>query len=347
MERSREQRPRAKRSGGSALLFIIIIVLLLAAVVLLVINRARLKASYDELSAEFSALSGQEGVISAPDGGKLISLPELQTWAHEASSLTDMMSRLFPEYMVYTDLSGEIVYRELDPALALNSIDRDGFSAVEGTSFKTYTMPDGSEALAGIDVSVFQGDIDWAAVRAAGIDFAIIRAGLRGYESGTVFEDENLETNLKGATEAGMPIGVYFYSQAATEAEAVEEAEFVLERIEGYEISWPVVFDMEEVNSSTSRTLALSAAQKTDIAIAFCERVKQAGYTPMIYGNMRWFAENMELDRLEDYDKWFAQYFSRPHYPYEYTIWQYTHTGAVDGISGNVDLNIAFFDYSA
>ncbi|MDO4566010.1 MAG: glycoside hydrolase family 25 protein [Oscillospiraceae bacterium] len=328
-------------------MFIIIIVLLLAAVVLLVINRARLKASYDELSAEFSALSGQEGVISAPDGGKLISLPELQTWAHEASSLTDMMSRLFPEYMVYTDLSGEIVYRELDPALALNSIDRDGFSAVEGTSFKTYTMPDGSEALAGIDVSVFQGDIDWAAVRAAGIDFAIIRAGLRGYESGTVFEDENLETNLKGATEAGMPIGVYFYSQAATEAEAVEEAEFVLERIEGYEISWPVVFDMEEVNSSTSRTLALSAAQKTDIAIAFCERVKQAGYTPMIYGNMRWFAENMELDRLEDYDKWFAQYFSRPHYPYEYTIWQYTHTGAVDGISGNVDLNIAFFDYSA
>ena len=205
----------------------------------------------------------------------------------------------------------------------------------------------GITALKGIDVSKYQGNIDWKAVKADGVSYAFIRAGLRGYgASGMISSDPYCEKNLKGASEAGVDIGVYFYSQAISKAEAIEEAEFVLDAIEGYEIKYPIVFDLEEVAAEGARTAGMTAQQITEVTIAFCERIKQAGYTPMIYGNIDWMAEHLILSELTEYDKWFAQYFNKPFFPYEFQIWQYTASGKVDGIKGNVDLNLCFKNYA-
>lgn len=160
-------------------------------------------------------------------------------------------------------------------------------------------------------------------------------------------KDEYCDQNLKGASEAGIDMGVYFYSQAVTVEEAEEEAAFVLDSIKDYDIKYPVVFDMEETGTDNARTAQLSAEQKTDITIAFCEKVKAAGYTPMIYGNIEWMMDHVELERLTQYPKWFAQYFNKPFFPYEFQMWQYTNEGSVPGIEGGVDLNLCFFPAAA
>ncbi len=278
----------------------------------------------------------------------LIPFSTIRGYTDEAQSLTDFISRFYPDCMVYTDIYNEIIYQPVDPSIARNTYDWELLKRDEklGRDLMSYTTKDGAAALKVIDVSEFQGKIDWKKVKADGVAFAFIRAGLRGYESSTVFEDERFEQNLKGANEAGLPVGAYFYSQAATVEEAVEEAQFVLEKIEGYEVSCPIVLDMEEENSAGSRTRDLTPTQRTDIAIAFMDTISAAGHKPMIYGNMRMFAQRLDLTRLVGYEKWFAQYFSRPYYPYEFGIWQYSCEGTVEGISGDVDMNLAFVDYS-
>lgn len=215
---------------------------------------------------------------------------------------------------------------------------------------RTYEPESGNDiSLLGIDVSSYQGNINWNKVKSAGVDYAIIRLGYRGYGTGAVLLDSKYHTNMKNAAAAGIPTGVYFYSQAINEQEAIEEAEMVIKNLRGYDISYPVVFDMEEVNDDPEnvRTSQLTPQQRTDITIAFCERIKEAGYTPMIYGNISWMIMNLEFERLESYDKWFAQYFKQPFFPYEFSMWQYTASGSIDGINGNTDLNMGFFDYSA
>ena len=204
-------------------------------------------------------------------------------------------------------------------------------------------------SLFGIDVSSYQKNIDWQKVKDQGVDYAIIRLGYRGYGTGEVLLDNKFHQNMKGAAEVEIPTGVYFYSQAISEEEAVEEAEMVIKNLEGYDISYPVVFDMEEVNDlpENVRTSDLTAKQRTDITIAFCERIREAGYTPMIYGNISWMIMNLEIERLEDYDKWFAQYYKQPFFPYEFSMWQYTARGTLDGIEGTVDFNMCFKDYTA
>ena len=348
-ERFDNNTPKRKpRRSAAGWIFALLALIAAAVAAFALISRASLDARYKEAEEELKRLRSGEEELVTDTGEMLITRTELKLWADEVASLTELMSRLFPEHMVFTDIAGELVYLPINEQLKLHNFDFEkNLSTDKETGLKSYTGADGTVALKGIDVSVYQGRIDWEKVKADGVQFAYIRAGLRGYESAEVFEDDMLESNLEGANAAGLPVGVYFYSQAANAAEAVEEAEFVLERIADSEITYPVVFDMEEENASTSRTKDLTPAERTDIAIAFCERVKQAGYIPMIYGNMRWFAANMQLDRLEEYDKWFAQYFSRPYFPYEYAAWQYTNKGTVDGISGDVDMNIGFVDYSA
>ena len=204
-------------------------------------------------------------------------------------------------------------------------------------------------SLFGIDVSSYQKNIDWQKVKDQGVDYAIIRLGYRGYGTGEVLLDNKFHQNIKGAAEVEIPTGVYFYSQAITVEEAIEEAEMVIKNLEGYDISYPVVFDMEEVNDlpENVRTSDLTPKQRTDITIAFCERIKEAGYTPMVYGNISWMIMNLEIERLEDYDKWFAQYYKQPFFPYEFSMWQYTARGTLDGIEGTVDFNMGFKDYAA
>jgi len=215
---------------------------------------------------------------------------------------------------------------------------------------RSYEPEEGNDiSLLGVDVSSYQGNINWTKVKNAGVDYAIIRLGYRGYLTGALIMDTKYHTNMKNASAVGMPLGVYLYSQAINEQEAIEEAELVIENLKGYDISYPVVFDMEEVNDDPEnvRTSQLTPKERTDITIAFCEKIKEAGYTPMVYGNISWMILNLEFERLEEYDKWFAQYFKQPFFPYEFSMWQYTPKGRIDGINGDADLNMGFIDYAA
>lgn len=196
----------------------------------------------------------------------------------------------------------------------------------------------------GIDVSKYQGDIDWQKVKADGVEYAFIRVGVRGYKTGEIAPDEMFEKNIKGAYQAGVKVGIYFFSQAVNEQEAIEEAEFVLEQIEPYAdmVEYPIVFDVEKVSSGNGRMNQLTKEERTQVTLSFCERIEEAGYTPMIYGNLEMFSVLIDLEPLEKYEKWYAYYDSSLYYPYDFKVWQYSAEGKVDGIKGDVDLNISF-----
>ena len=196
----------------------------------------------------------------------------------------------------------------------------------------------------GVDVSYYQGKIDWEKVKASGIEFAIVRLGYRGYgEEGKLVEDKLAFENIEGALEAGLKVGVYFFSQAISVEEAREEAEFVLERIEGYDITMPVIYDWEYI-SEEARTADMDRRTLTDCYIAFCEKIEAAGYTPMPYFNTYQSRDLMNLYELERWPFWLALYSSRMTFPYRIEMWQYTDSGKVPGIEGNVDLNLFFVD---
>ena len=200
-------------------------------------------------------------------------------------------------------------------------------------------------SLIGVDVSVHQHDIDWEKVKESGVDFAIVRLGYRGYGSGEPGLDENYEKNIKGAREAGLDTGVYFFSQAINTEEAVEEAELVIKSIKDLDVNYPVVFDWELIGEDSARTDNISVDTLTDCCVAFCETIKNAGYTPMIYQNKRTSIFKLDLNRLKDYEFWLAEYNDEPSYYYDFSMWQYSSDGTVPGIDGRVDMNIAFKDY--
>ncbi len=199
-----------------------------------------------------------------------------------------------------------------------------------------------AETVVGIDVSVHQGVIDWQQVAAAGVDFVMIRAAYRGYKYGQVNADANALANIQGARDAGLLVGVYIYSQAINVAEAVEEAEFLLQMLEGVELDLPITFDWERY-SSDSRTANVSGRTVTDCAIAFCETVRAGEREAMIYFNTTQALEELSLPELTEYPFWLAQYDTTVMFPYRVDMWQYTSKGSVPGVNGNVDLNIGFF----
>lgn len=205
----------------------------------------------------------------------------------------------------------------------------------------TYTGT-GYSALLGVDVSGYQGDIDWQAVKADGVDFALIRVGGRFINSGGLYDDSCFEKNVEGALAAGLKVGVYFFSQAVNEEEGLEEAEYVLERIRGYDITMPVVIDWEYLGGRDARTYGAEPEGITGGIAAFCRRVAEAGYDPMVYFNSYCGYVKMDLRRLADWGFWFAQYTEVPAFSYHFSMWQYTNRGQVDGISGEVDMNLCF-----
>ena len=200
------------------------------------------------------------------------------------------------------------------------------------------------ESINGIDVSSYQGEIDWEAVKASGIDFAIIRGAMRGYESGKLVEDTFARANLEGAIAAGLEVGVYIFSQATSPEEAAEEAAFLLDIIKDYEITMPVVYDWEQVHVDTARTAEVDAETLTACALEFCRIVEEAEYTPMVYFNRYQALHLMDLAQLKQYDFWLAAYTDRMNYPYKVKMWQYTDSGKVDGIQGPVDVNVWFLE---
>ena len=195
----------------------------------------------------------------------------------------------------------------------------------------------------GIDVSSYQEKIDWEAVAASGVEFAIIRAGYRGYTAGKLSEDTYFHQNMQGAIAAGLDVGAYIFSQAITEEEAIEEAEMVLAMVEPYRLTMPIVFDWENVDSSSARTNKLSKAVLTNCAIAFCERVEQEGYEASVYFNQYLGYVRYNLEDIADRNWWLADYNAVPAFYYGgYELWQYSSDGTVPGIKGRVDMNVQF-----
>lgn len=246
----------------------------------------------------------------------------------------------------------EIVFQNENPVDEINidSKNTDTNSDMVQPAKNSYSFytdkEDMSTSIAGIDVSEFQGYIDWQQVKNYGIEFAFIRIGCRTYDDGQIIFDERFKENLYSADRAGIKTGVYFFSQALTVEEAIEEADAVIEAIEPFNITYPVVFDWEVIDEDYARTDYITVESLADCCIAFCERIKEAGYTPMIYQNKSTLLFKVDLPRVQEYDIWLAEYNDEPTYYYDFKIWQYTDTGYVSGISTAVDLNISFKDYS-
>ena len=194
----------------------------------------------------------------------------------------------------------------------------------------------------GIDVSKWNGNIDWNAVKNSGISYVIIRCGYRGSSEGKLIVDPKFESNIKGATSVGLKVGIYFFSQAVDEIEAVEEASMVLGQIKNYKISYPVFLDVE---ASGGRGDKIDSATRTAVCKAFCQTIQNAGYTAGVYSNKTWLEGRLDAGALNAYKIWLAQYAAAPTYKGRYDLWQYRSNGNVSGISGNVDMNISYLGY--
>lgn len=258
----------------------------------------------------------------------------------EDGSPLKMLREFFPENLIYYD-ENEYVFAPVLEEVKKHELLPENF--VENDKGEMEYVENGVViSHKGIDVSKYQGDIDWKAVKEDGVEYAFIRLGLRGYESGKLVLDEYFDQNMRGANEAGVSAGVYFFTQAVTVEEAAEEAAYVLENITDYDVTYPIVFDVEMIVGANGRANNLTKEERTNIAIAFCEAIRQAGYTPMIYGNVKCFTKMLDMTRLEDYEKWYAFYDNYMYMPYEVSCWQYTEKGTVKGIKNKVDLNISY-----
>ena len=199
-------------------------------------------------------------------------------------------------------------------------------------------------------MSEWNGDIDWNAVKNSGIHFAMIRCGYRGYGTGKIVRDAKFDRNIQGALNAGIKVGLYFFTQATNEWEAVEEANYVLSLARNYNITYPLAIDTEISNKNANgRADYLDVTTRTNVMIGFCNTIRSAGYTPMVYASRNWFYERLDAPRLFQFDTWLAHYTGSEHiqsnYIYNYKIWQYSDFGTVNGINGLVDLNISYMNY--
>ncbi len=212
-------------------------------------------------------------------------------------------------------------------------------------SFDSNGVLKGGTGLFGIDVSTWNGTIDWNQVAKSGVSYAIIRCGYRGTTQGGLIEDNKFATNAKNATAAGIRIGVYFFTQAISEAEAVEEASMCLSMVEGYKLTYPIFIDVES-GSGNARANGLSKESRTAIVKAFCKTISNSGYKAGIYANKNWLTNKLNTSELTGYTIWLAQYASAPSYTAtRYDLWQYSSQGSIKGISGNVDLDLNYLGY--
>lgn len=234
------------------------------------------------------------------------------------------------DWIWYTPLEG----------VPVNELTEEKFSSASG---QPEFIAEGYDVIRGIDVSDHQNYINWTEVAASGIDFAYIRVGWRGYTEGGLYQDDYFEYNIKSAIDAGLDVGVYMFSQAISVQEAFEEANFVLDRISGYNVTLPIAYDWEKVEDSNARTADLTMSTRTDCAVAFCETIKNAGYEPGVYFNRNIGYYGYDLTRLTDYDFWFSlpeQGF--PNFYYSCDMWQYSFSETVPGIEGPTDMNLRF-----
>ena len=365
-----EKRRRARKRQVTRLLtFYILCMLLIVSVsfsVMLIYEKKQLEKQLEQITVERDSLVEDmnsnyitneaanqlvaDAVSNTSDEGRSELKKEILDMFEQGDGVLTVLENVFSEKIVVPDTSGYYFF-DVDETLAKHGLNPDSFvypvlneETGEYEGDVDYT---GDEVIVkkGIDVSKFQGEINWSKAKDDGVEFVFMRCGYRGYETGKIVEDETFEDNIKACNELGIDAGVYFFTEAKNVAEGKEEAEFVLDLLEEYEVDvqLPIVIDVEQSsNPARSRTRDLTPEERTDIVIAFCERVKEAGYEPMIYGNLKSHMRMTDIYRLEEYPKWFAYYRTPLRYPYKFDIWQYTSAGSVAGIKGDVDINIMF-----
>lgn len=243
------------------------------------------------------------------------------------------------EILHFVDVYQNPYQVEINPEVKKHDYKDDFF--VHNGHLLTYEGDDNYTSRLGVDVSEHQGYVDWQTLKDNGFSFAFIRLGYRGYgQEGRICLDKEFHRNIQNAQAAGFDVGVYFFAQAVNEEEAREEADFVLQNLQGYTLQLPVVYDPESILDDEARTDNVSGEQFTKNTEVFCSAVAEAGYDPMIYANMLWEAFELDLEKLSEYPLWYADYEPAPQTPYHFQFWQYTNVGQVPGITGNADLNI-------
>ncbi|MBO4903678.1 MAG: glycoside hydrolase family 25 protein [Lachnospiraceae bacterium] len=232
--------------------------------------------------------------------------------------------------------------------IAVNSYKAENFRIDNG--FMAYFDDDGNKiSHLGCDLSYHNRNVNFEELKAAGCEFVMLRCGYRGYSEGGMVKDEKFETYISEAERVGLKVGVYFFTQALTPEEARDEADFTLSLIEDHTISYPVAFDTEYIDDESARTntTEISEELRSEICKAFCERIREEGYYPMIYASENWFRRHLDVELLKEYDFWAPQYLEENDFLYDFTIWQYTDTGSIPGVSGDVDLDISMVDYAS
>ena len=286
----------------------------------------------------------KDGVVYIGDvkpGQYLVSIEAIDDFnLPEEPVLVDVKAKI--EYKAIDDISylikteEEIDAKAEDTAVndaALDAVGSTGIMKKEGATF-------------GIDVSKWNKEIDWAQVKKEGVDYAMIRAGYRGSVSGSLVEDPYFRKNIEGALKNDIEVGVYFFTQAINEVEAVEEASIVLSLIEGYDITYPVIIDSEGAGGN-GRADKLDVPTRSRICEAFCETIRSAGYVSGIYASKNWLNNNLDITKFSaDNVIWLAEYKDAPTYGGKYSMWQYTSSGRLNGIEGRVDFNQCYTTFS-
>ncbi|MCM1090784.1 MAG: glycoside hydrolase family 25 protein [Butyrivibrio sp.] len=284
----------------------------------------------------------KDGIIYIADleaGEYLVQLAAISGYKVPASQ-TRVKVKDKVEYVAIDDISLLIKTEDEIDAQAEDSGVREALSDAdksELTELKAFT----GRTKAGIDVSKWNGEIDWDRAKNAGVEFAIVRAGYRGSVTGSLVQDIYFDANMKGTAAAGVPVGIYFFTQAVNEVEAVEEASAVLTWVREYNITYPIFIDTEGAGGN-GRADALDADTRTQVCEAFCRTIENAGYQAGVYASRNWYNHNLHTEKLENYYIWLAEYRSIPLYQGYYRMWQYSSKGRIDGIEGNVDMNVMY-----
>lgn len=332
--------PKKRTRKGQTAAIVILSVLAAASLItnILLVYRHRSSAvstaAHSYTSEQFS-----EAVDSAKNAARDELLSDMQTRLSGGTGINTLLREYFPDKIVYTD-NNRYVFADIHSELKQNKL-KGTYTAADSGEI-TYTENGQILSHKGIDISRYQGNVDFSKVYDDGVEYVMMRCGYRSYGSGVLMEDTSFRNNVTNALQNNLSVGVYFFTQAISVEEAIEEADFVLNLIRPYNITYPIALDVEEIAGDTYRQQDLTPTELTDIIIAFCERIRASGYTPMIYGNLKCFAGMVDITRLEAYEKWFAYYSDEPYLPYEFSMWQYTSSGTVAGVSGNVDMNISF-----
>ena len=265
-----------------------------------------------------------------------------QVWYEEKPSDDDPSEGGTKTLIEYANGSTEWV--DVSPYLPQNEYDNSGFAMLNGRM--AYYQDGAKLSYTGVDISKYQGYVDFNAVKRDGVDYVMIRLGQRGYSTGQLVLDDYFADNMKRANDAGIPVGVTFFSQAVSVEEAEEEADFVLQYLEGQTVRYPVVFDMQHIANDSARVDILTKEEKTQIAKAFLSKIEAAGYIGMIHADKPWMFTDINYSAVSNYGIWLEQIKDLPDYPYRFQMWKYTNVGAVDGIEGSVSLSISLVDYT-